>query len=157
MKRSPMPARKAPMKRTPLRRRAEIAATSERHPARSMLAAQSPKRKAENRVRAAWRIDRCALEGYGSCRGPIDLHEIVRRNGAPSGRTDRRIVIGLCRGHHEIDEDVVEAERVGIRIRSHDWTRCAGNAADEQALIDLAARRRAAVIVNGVTDDRSAT
>lgn len=149
MKRSPMPARKAP-----LRRRAELKATADRHPARSTLAPQSARRRAENRVRASWSIDRCALEGYGGCWGPIDLHELVRRAGAPKGRTDRRLVIGLCRRHHEMDESAELAERLGIRIRSHDWTLCAGNEAQEQALLDIAARRRSAAVVNYEEDPR---
>lgn len=47
-----------------------------------------------------------------------------------------------------MDSDAAAAEALGIRIRSHDWTLCAGNADDEQRLIDLAARRRDAAIMN---------
>jgi len=143
VKRSPMPPRKAP-----LRRRAELNATASRHPA-STLAPVSKKRLAENRVRKGWGIDRCALEGFGLCRGPLDLHEIVRRAAAPGGRTDPRLVIGLCRAHHGEDLYANRAAAIGIRIPSSEWIACDGNADDEQRLIDRAARRRAETIVNG--------
>lgn len=75
-------------------------------------------------VSAAYR-HRCALDTPGWCRGPtgvlwrpgdpLDFHEVVRRSQWPGAHLDARLVIPLCRAHHDLDLRLSVAEQVGIR------------------------------------------
>lgn len=87
------------------------------------------------------------MAGYGPCTGPIsDRHEIVRASQSATSRTDPRLILDLCRGHHELDLHKPTAIELGLRIDPNEWRRCAGDETLENALIDEAHRRRTAAI-----------
>lgn len=135
-------------RRKPLGRRTELAR------------GEPPKRKTRLRWRSAKAIElaplraevvaavlhrdsyRCQLRGYaGDCYGPLDVHEVVRRSQHPGAHLDETLCITLCRRHHELDEDRVLAETIGIRVPGWRWERDG-----MRAVRDAAALRRAAAV-----------
>lgn len=63
---------------------------------------------------------RCALEPVGGCWGPIDPHEVIRRGQRPGSHLDARLILPLCRRHHDLDVELSTAEELGIRAPG--WT-----------------------------------
>lgn len=116
---------------------------------RTPLARVSKAKRAEIRERARWKPTVCVLASR-SCRGPIDPHELVRRSQLKGAATDRRLVIGLCRHHHDLDVHKPIAVELGIRIDPHEWRMCGGDPEAEQVLLDAAAERRAYALIAGI-------
>ncbi len=93
----------------------------------SSLRRQSTRTARSNRARAeinskARVIGLCALRGYRfPCSGRIDVHEVVRRSKYRDAATDRRVQAHLCRAHHELDGDYLDAQRLGIRVPGWVW------------------------------------
>lgn len=102
-----------PRRRTRLRARSQR--TVEQQPTRDQVCEQ---------VAAEYR-HRCALARFGWCAGPggmpwrqggpLDFHEVIRRSQWPGAHLDPRLVIPLCRAHHELDGTLSIAEQHGIR------------------------------------------
>lgn len=63
----------------------------------------------------------CELAWHSRCAGKIDGHEVVRRWAYPDGPYDPRVVIGLCRKHHQLDTFKDEAVLLGIRVPAATW------------------------------------
>lgn len=74
--------------------------------------------------------DRCALAHTGSCRDAygatwrpqagLDAHEVIRRSQRPGAHLDERLVIPLCRHHHNLDVSLDAGQAWGIRAPG--WT-----------------------------------
>lgn len=68
---------------------------------------------------------RCALVHLGGCTGPsgqlwssgdgLEFHEVIRRSQLAGSHLNPFLVIPLCRGHHQMDTDLGEAQRLGLR------------------------------------------
>lgn len=99
---------------------------------RKGLAARSTAARDERNAREAVRVQvsqafggRCALYTPGWCRRPgggfwrpgdeLDFHEVIRRGQLAGAHLDPRLVIPLCRAHHDLDLRLSVAEQVGIR------------------------------------------
>ncbi len=119
--------------------------TAREAPARKPLAARSAATtdRADERaavIAAVWHHQhgRCALWWHPTpCGGPLDVHEVIRRNHYPDGPYDARVCLGLCRTHHKLDTFKDEAELLGLRVPSGIWDQHRYTAVDEQT------RRRA--------------
>lgn len=101
MKRSGPLTRKTPLAKTSKAKRAELA---------------------ERRKMMPPGTGTCALLSR-SCDGPLDRHELVRRPHWRKAATDPRLVIWLCRHHHDMDLHKDLAVELGIRIDPHEWHR----------------------------------
>lgn len=88
---------------------------------RTRLRPLSAKKRREIKVRQGIIRDRCELVGHSTCSGPIEKHEIVRRSQSSTAATDERLIIGLCRRHHGLDQFKDTAIELGIRIDPHEW------------------------------------
>lgn len=108
---------------------------------RTRLNPMSAKKRREITLRKRIVRDRCELAGHSRCSGLIEKHEIVRRSQSSTAATDERLVIGLCRRHHGLDEFKDTAVSLGIRIDPYEW-----RLADEigqRRLLHAAERKRA--------------
>ena len=99
---------------------------------RTPLKHRSKKRASEQTARRAVCVavldaygGRCALSHLGDCTGPtglpwtqgdgLDFHEIIRRSQLAGAHLNPFLVIPLCRGHHDMDADLGDAQRLGLR------------------------------------------
>lgn len=99
---------------------------------RTPLKARSKKRTSEQAARKKLceavldaHGGRCALYRLGDCSGPggapwrhgdrLEFHEVIRRSQLAGSHLNPFLVIPLCRGHHELDSDLGEAQRLGLR------------------------------------------
>ena len=121
------------MKRSgPLRRRRPLTANArlQRSPAprrAAPVAPRSQRRLAEAEARAAACAEalarhhgRCALwsslRPAGCTPGTaLDYHEVIRRSQWPGAHLDARLILPLCRRHHDLDVRLPTAEAAGIR------------------------------------------
>lgn len=108
---------------------------------RSPIRRVSKKKRLELAFRKTIVRDRCELFGHSRCSGPIDRHEIVRRSQSSTAATDERLIIGLCRRHHGLDEFKDTAVKLGIRIDPHEWR--LADEVGQRRLLNAASRKRA--------------
>jgi hypothetical protein len=102
-----------PVKRTPIKPRSKKRA-SEQTARRTLCAA----------VLDAY-AGRCALSHLGGCNGPtgrpwthgdgLEFHEVIRRSQLAGSHLNPFLVIPLCRGHHNMDSNLSEAQTLGLR------------------------------------------
>ena len=98
--------------------------TPPRHKSKKRAAEQNARRTLCDAVSGAYG-GRCALFHLGGCTGPtglpwahtdgLEFHEVIRRSQLAGSHLNPFLVIPLCRGHHEMDSDLGEAQRLGLR------------------------------------------
>lgn len=109
---------------------------------RTRLRPMSPKKRAEIAARKLIVRDTCALAGHSPCSGPIEKHEIVRRNHDRTAAVNDDLVIGLCAfTHHPLDLHKDTAVELGIRIDPFEWQ--TGDDLQRRRLLHDAEHRRA--------------
>lgn len=107
-------------RKTPLRRTGFVARQ------RSALPAESAKRKKQRPARDAVRAEvlhrdkGCVARRYGldgSCSGPLDVHEVIRRSRWSEGYLVVENCLALCRTHHRwVTEHDAEAKTLGLSL-----------------------------------------
>lgn len=108
------------MKRSPLTRKTPLRAKSPWRPARSPLARESAKRRAERLQRDAVRQEVLERDGgcvlrfvsdAGPCRGSVHVHETAQRSVVPGSHLRADLCVALCAAHHSWAHHNIDAAR----------------------------------------------
>lgn len=85
----------------------------------------------------------CALRlpsESGGCYGGIVGHELVKRSQLRGAHLDARLIVALCSGHNSwVEDNPLEAQRLGVSIPRWVWDQMGEAALAEAALLRQAA------------------